>query len=67
MGVRGAPIGPAGSGNDSFVAPRDLATDGTYVYVADTDDADVQVLNASTGAFVSVIKTFGSGGTLKIR
>jgi DNA-binding beta-propeller fold protein YncE len=65
VGVRGAPIGPAGSGNDSFTAPRDLATDGTYVYVADTDNADVQVLNASTGAFVSVVKTFGSGGTQK--
>jgi DNA-binding beta-propeller fold protein YncE len=65
VGVRGAPIGPAGSGNDSFTAPRDLATDGSFVYVADTDNADVQVLNASTGAFVSVIKTFGSGGTQK--
>jgi tripartite motif-containing protein 71 len=65
VGVRGEPIGPAGSGNDSFTAPRDLATDGTYVYVADTDNADVQVLNASTGAFIENVKTFGSGGTQK--
>jgi tripartite motif-containing protein 71 len=60
VGVRGAPIGPAGSGNDSFTAPRDVATDGSFVYVADTDNADVQVLNASSGAFVKEIKTFGS-------
>src|ERR1035438_8396346 len=38
VGVRGAPIGPAGSGNDSFTAPRDVATDGSFVYVADTDN-----------------------------
>jgi DNA-binding beta-propeller fold protein YncE len=63
VGVRGAPIGPAGSGNDSFTAPRDLATDGTFVYVADTDNADVQVLNATDGSFVKEVKTFGSGGT----
>jgi DNA-binding beta-propeller fold protein YncE len=60
VGVRGAPIG---GGTDSFTAPRDLATDGSFVYVADTDDATVQVLNANTGAFVQNVKTFGSGGT----
>jgi DNA-binding beta-propeller fold protein YncE len=65
VGVRGAPIGPAGSGNDSFTAPRDVATDGSFVYVADTDNADVQVLNASTGAFVKEIKTFGSSQTFQ--
>jgi sugar lactone lactonase YvrE len=59
VGVRGAPIGPAGSGNDSFQAPRDLATDGTFVYVADTDNAMIQVLNASDGSFVQAVKTFG--------
>jgi DNA-binding beta-propeller fold protein YncE len=65
VGVRGAPIGPAGSGNDSFTAPRDVATDGTFVYVGDTDNADVQVLNASNGSFVKEVKTFGAGGTQK--
>ena len=49
VGVRGAPIG---GGTDSFIAPRDIATDGTFVYVGDTDNADVQVLNASNGSFV---------------
>jgi tripartite motif-containing protein 71 len=62
VGVRGAPIG---GGTDSFTAPRDVATDGTDVYVADTDNADVQVLSASTGAFIKEVKTFGSGGTQK--
>ena len=28
VGVRGEPIGPAGSGNDSFQEPRDVASDG---------------------------------------
>jgi len=55
VGVRGEPIGPAGSGNDSFQEPRDVASDGTYVYVADTDNGDVQVLNASDGSFVQKI------------
>jgi DNA-binding beta-propeller fold protein YncE len=58
VGVRGAPIG---GGTDSFVAPRDLATDGTHVFVADTDNADVQELNASDGSFVQEIHTFGPG------
>jgi DNA-binding beta-propeller fold protein YncE len=62
VGVRGAPIGPAGSGNDSFTAPRDIATDGTFVYVADTDNADVQVLNTSDGSFVKQVRNFGTGG-----
>ena len=60
VGVRGAPIG---GGTDSFIAPRDVATDGTFVYVGDTDNADVQVLNASDGSFVKEVKTFGTGGT----
>jgi sugar lactone lactonase YvrE len=55
VGVRGEPIGPAGSGNDSFQEPRDVASDGTYVYVADTDNGDVQVLDASDGSFVQKI------------
>ena len=55
VGVRGESIGPAGSGNDSFQEPRDVASDGTYVYVADTDNGDVQVLNASDGSFVQKI------------
>jgi tripartite motif-containing protein 71 len=58
VGVRGAPIG---GGTDSFTAPRDLATDGTFVYVADTDDALVQVLHASDGSFVKSVRTFGAG------
>ena len=62
VGVRGAPIGPVGSGNDSFSAPRDVATDGTHVYVADTDNALVQVLNATDGSFVRSVKTFGTTG-----
>jgi DNA-binding beta-propeller fold protein YncE len=64
VGVRGAPIG---GGTDSFIAPRDVATDGTFVYVGDTDNADVQVLNASNGSFVKMVKTFGTGGTLKFQ
>ena len=64
VGVRGAPIG---GGTDSFTAPRDVATDGTDVYVADTDNADVQVLSASTGAFIKEVKSFGSGGTQKFQ
>src|ERR1035438_10398955 len=60
VGVRGANIG---GGTDSFIAPRDVATDGTFVYVGDTDNADVQVLNASDGSFVKMVKTFGTGGT----
>jgi DNA-binding beta-propeller fold protein YncE len=58
VGVRGAPMGSVGT---SFIAPRDIATDGTFVYVGDTDDALVQVLNASDGSFVKVVKTFGAG------
>jgi tripartite motif-containing protein 71 len=58
VGIRGAPIG---GGTDSFTAPRDLATDGTFVYVADTDDALVQVLHASDGSFVKSVRTFGAG------
>ncbi len=57
VGVRGAPIGPAGSGSDSFHEPRDVASDGTYVYVADTDDGVVQVLKSIDGSFV---QTFAS-------
>src|SRR6202035_5660236 len=49
------------AGTDSFTAPRDVATDGIDVYVADTDNADVQVLSASTGAFIKEVKAFGSG------
>ena len=64
VGVRGAPIG---GGTDSFIAPRDVATDGSFVYVGDTDNADVQVLDASNGAFVKMVKTFGSGGTQKFQ
>ena len=64
VGVRGATIG---GGTDSFIAPRDVATDGTFVYVGDTDNADVQVLNASNGSFVKIVKTFGTGGTLKFQ
>jgi DNA-binding beta-propeller fold protein YncE len=58
VGVRGAPIG---GGTDSFSAPRDVATDGTHVYVADTDNALVQVLNAGNGSFAQSVRTFGSG------
>jgi DNA-binding beta-propeller fold protein YncE len=58
VGVRGEPIG---NGTDSFESPRDVATDGTNVYVADTDDGIVQVLKASNGSYVRSIKTFGSG------
>jgi DNA-binding beta-propeller fold protein YncE len=64
VGVRGATIG---GGTDSFIAPRDVATDGTFVYVGDTDNADVQVLNASDGSFVKMVKTFGTGGTQKFQ
>jgi tripartite motif-containing protein 71 len=64
VGVRGAPIG---GGTDSFIAPRDVATDGTFVYVGDTDNAIVQVLKASDGSFVKQVKTFGSGGSLKFQ
>ena len=60
VGMRGAPIG---GGTDSFIAPRDIATDGTHVFVADTDNADIQELNASDGSFVKEVKTFGSGGS----
>ena len=60
VGERGAPIG---GGTDSFIAPRDIATDGTHVFVADTDNADVQELNASDGSFMKEVKTFGSGGS----
>ena len=64
VGVRGAPIG---GGTDSFIAPRDIATDGTHVFVADTDNADIQELNASDGSFVKAVKTFGSGGARRSR
>lgn len=56
VGIRGAPIGP----NGSFSAPRDLAVDATHVFVADTDNAVVQVLNASDGSYVQMIRTFGA-------
>jgi Uncharacterized conserved protein len=52
VGVRGAPVGGAA---DSFQNPRDVAVDANYVYVADTDDNVVQVLNKSTGVFVKKI------------
>src|SRR5580700_1231447 len=58
VGVRGAPVGPT---TDSFIAPRDIATDGTHVFVADTDNADVQELNASDGSFVTSFHLFGPG------
>jgi DNA-binding beta-propeller fold protein YncE len=58
VGERGAPIG---GGTDSFIAPRDIATDGTHVFVADTDNADVQELNASDGSFVKEVHLFGPG------
>ena len=58
VGVRGAPVG---GGTDSFVAPRDIATDATHVFVADTDNADVQELNASDGSFVTSFHLFGPG------
>ena len=58
VGVRGAPIGPT---TDSFTAPRDIATDATHVFVADTDNADVQELNASDGSFVTSFHLFGPG------
>jgi DNA-binding beta-propeller fold protein YncE len=60
VGVRGAPIGPAGSGHDSFVAPRDVAVDATHVFVADTDNSIVQVLNLSDGSFVQSVKSFST-------
>src|ERR1022692_200927 len=58
VGERGAPIG---GGTDSFIAPRDIATDGIHVFVADTDNADVQELNASDGSFVKEVHLFGPG------
>ena len=58
VGVRGAPVGPT---TDSFIAPRDIATDNVHVFVADTDNADVQELNASDGSFVTSFHLFGPG------
>ena len=48
VGVRGLPVGAT----VSFENPRDVAVDDRYVYVADTDNQVIQVLNKSDGTFV---------------
>jgi sugar lactone lactonase YvrE len=58
VGLRGAPIG---GGTDSFENPRDLAVDSNYVYVGDTDNGTVQVLNKVDGSYVqSFAQTYKS-------
>jgi tripartite motif-containing protein 71 len=52
VGVRGNPVGGTPTG---FQNPRDVAVDGTRVYVADTDDNAVQVLDKSDGSFIAKI------------
>jgi sugar lactone lactonase YvrE len=47
VGVRGGAV--------SFQNPRDVAVDTSHVYVADTEDNTVQVLNKSNGSFVEKI------------
>lgn len=47
----------AGSANGKFNNPYDVTTDGTYLYVADTDNERVQKFNASTRAYVSKVAT----------
>jgi YVTN family beta-propeller protein len=59
VGVRGNPVG--GSPPTGFQNPRDVAVDGTRVYVADTDNNAVQVLDKSDGSFIAKIAaTFSS-------
>jgi sugar lactone lactonase YvrE len=52
VGTRGA---LAGATPDGFQNPRDVAVDNSYVYVADTDNNVVQVLNKADGSFVTTI------------
>src|SRR5262245_55875297 len=52
VGVRGNAVGANPTG---FQNPRDVAVDGTRVFVADTDDNAVQVLSKSDGSFISKI------------
>jgi tripartite motif-containing protein 71 len=52
VGVRGNPVGGTPTG---FQNPRDVAVDATRVFVADTDDNAVQVLDKTDGSFLSKI------------
>ncbi len=57
VGKRGDPVG---IGTNSFSNPRDLAV-GSKIWVADTDDQTVQVLNPSDGSWVrNISHTFKS-------
>ena len=54
-------IGTYGSGDDQFDQPYGVATDGTYIYVADTGNYRIVKRKASDLSFVSKIGTPGSG------
>lgn len=42
----------AGTGDGAFNSPRGVATDGTYLFVADSTNNRIQKFNLSTGAFI---------------
>src|SRR5436190_14991202 len=52
VGVRGNAVGASPTG---FQNPRDVAVDATRVFVADTDDNAVQILDKSDGSFLSKV------------
>jgi hypothetical protein len=51
----------SGSGDGEFTGPKDVAVANGYVYVADSGNNRIQILNASTGAYVGQFGSYGSG------
>lgn len=54
-------IGTYGIGNNQFSSPQKIATDGTYLYIADTENNRIVKRLASNLSYVSKIGTGGTG------